>query len=323
MFSYYTKNNFVNILLFVGEQLTTASNHAMVEVAEYKAKLRKLRQQLEEKTEQWSEVREELEKLQVTSDKLKSENLELCQDARAAKTYRDELDVLRERAEKVDKLEAELLRYKDKMNDIEFFKSRVEELREDNRILVETKDMLEEQLASSRKRSEKILELENDIIRFKGDIERFQHEKDTDRARIKDLQEENAALVLSQKNSHSESQSLMAEMEAMKGSSGKDLNLLSEQLGKDAVSRVHRLELENQRLLRELEAARVKMEKEAHHEQESESRKINSTIAKLEEQVNIFFSDSFITLLETVISTVIESDKGAIRLNPAVNLIQQ
>ena len=35
----------------------------------------------------------------------------MCQDARAAKTYRDELDVLRERAEKVDKLEAELLRY--------------------------------------------------------------------------------------------------------------------------------------------------------------------------------------------------------------------
>ena len=178
----------------------------MVEVAEYKAKLRKLRQQLEEKTEQWSEVREEHEKLQEITDKLKSENLELCQDARAAKTYRDELDVLRERAEKVDKLEAELLRYKDKMNDIEFFKSRVEELREDNRILVETKEMLEEQLASARKRSERILELENDIIRFKGEIERFGHEKDNDRARIKDLQEENAALLLSQKTSLNESQ---------------------------------------------------------------------------------------------------------------------
>ena len=73
----------------------------MVEVAEYKAKLRKLRQQLEEKTEQWSEVREEVEKLQEMTDRLKSDNLELCQDARAAKTYRDELDVLRERAEKV------------------------------------------------------------------------------------------------------------------------------------------------------------------------------------------------------------------------------
>ena len=57
--------------------------------------------------------------------------------------------MLREMAEKMDKLEGELLRYKDKMNDIE---SRVEELREDNRILVETKEMLEEQLAGSRRR---------------------------------------------------------------------------------------------------------------------------------------------------------------------------
>ena len=35
------------------------------------------------------------------------------------------------------------------MNDIDFFNSHVE----DNRILVETKEMLEEQLAGSRKRS--------------------------------------------------------------------------------------------------------------------------------------------------------------------------
>ena len=97
---------------------------------------------MEEKTEQLSETREELEKVQTVSSRyspplsswyspsstiilkvqtsilpssfplprLKTENLELCQDARAAKTYRDELDVLRERAEKVDKLESELLR---------------------------------------------------------------------------------------------------------------------------------------------------------------------------------------------------------------------
>ena len=161
-----------------GDKLTAATSNAMVEVAEYKAKLRKLRQQVEEKTEQLSETREELEKVQAVSSRLKTENLELCQDARAAKTYRDELDVLRERAEKVDKLEAELLRYKDKMNDIEFFKSRVEELREDNRILVETKEMLEEQLAGSRKRCEAVLGLENDLIRVQGDLERLQHERE-------------------------------------------------------------------------------------------------------------------------------------------------
>ena len=161
-----------------GDKLTAATSNAMVKVAEYKAKLRKLRQQVEEKTEQLSETREELEKVQAVSSRLKTENLELSQDARAVKTYRDGLDVLREQAEKVDKLEAELLRYKDKLNDIEFFKSRVEELREDNRILVETKEMLEDQLAGSRKRCEAVLGLENDLIRVQGDLERLQHERE-------------------------------------------------------------------------------------------------------------------------------------------------
>ena len=69
----------------------------------------------------------------------------------------------------------------------------------------------------------------------------------------------------------------------MKGSSGKDLNLLSEQLGKDAVSRVHKLELENQRLLRELEAA--KADKVVVHEQEAETRKVHANLIKLEDQV--------------------------------------
>jgi len=271
-----------------GDKLTAASSNAMVEVAEYKAKLRKLRQQVEEKTEQLSETREELEKVQTVSSRLKTENLELCQDARAAKTYRDELDVLRERAEKVDKLEAELLRYKDKMNDIEFFKSRGEELREDNRILVETKEMLEEQLAGSRKRCEAVLGLENDLIRVQGDLERLQHEREVDRNKIKDLQEENTALGLSQKNSLSASQTLQAEMEAMKGSvTSKDLNLLSEQLGKDAVTRVHRLELENQRLQRELEAAKtqcLKTEKNSAYELEVETRRVTLEVSRLEEQ---------------------------------------
>lgn len=74
----------------------------------------------------------------------------------------------------------------------------------------------------------------------------------------------------------------------MKGNYGKDLNILSEQLGKDAVSRVHRLELENQRLQRELEAAKTdrnKIEKEAAYEFEMENKKVQASISRLEEQV--------------------------------------
>ena len=70
-----------------------------------------------------------------------------------------------------------MLRYKDKMNDIEFFKSRVEELREDNSIIVETKEMFEEHLAGSRKPCEVVLELENDFIKSKGELERLQHDR--------------------------------------------------------------------------------------------------------------------------------------------------
>ena len=76
-------------------------------------------------------------------------------------------------------------------------------------------------------------------------------------------------------------------MEAMKGSSsGKDLNILSEQLGKDAVSRVHRLELENQRLMRELESAKTKVDREGASEMESENKRVQASVVKLEEQVN-------------------------------------
>lgn len=34
----------------------------------------------------------------------------------------------------MDKLESDIQKYRDKINDIEFFKSRVDELREDNRL---------------------------------------------------------------------------------------------------------------------------------------------------------------------------------------------
>lgn len=53
------------------------------------------------------------------------------------------------------------------MNDDEFYKNRVEELREDNKNLSETIEMLEEQLSRARKRSEQALSLETEIIKYK------------------------------------------------------------------------------------------------------------------------------------------------------------
>ena len=54
---------------------------------------------------------------------------------------------------------------------MEFYKARVEELREDNAILVETKNMLEDQLGASQKRVESVVDLENELIKYRQQVD--------------------------------------------------------------------------------------------------------------------------------------------------------
>lgn len=114
-------------------------NHVVVELADLKSKLRKLRQELEEKSEAFIEVKEELDHKASQYEKLRTESHEWYTEARRAAAYRDEVDILRERAERADRFEVEIQKLREKLGDAEFYKSRVEELREDNRMLMETK----------------------------------------------------------------------------------------------------------------------------------------------------------------------------------------
>lgn len=77
---------------------------------------------------------------------------------------------MRERAERADKLDIEVQRYRERLADAEFYKVRVDELREDNRVLIETREMLESQLARARQRADHVLELEAEIIACKQNI---------------------------------------------------------------------------------------------------------------------------------------------------------
>ena len=56
----------------------------------------------------------------------------------------------------MDSLEDEIGRYRDKISDTHFYKSRAEELRDDNAMLQETKHMLDQQLCAARKRGEQV-----------------------------------------------------------------------------------------------------------------------------------------------------------------------
>ncbi|KAG7228513.1 hypothetical protein INR49_007687 [Caranx melampygus] len=230
---------------------TESRQHLSVELADAKAKIRRLRQELEEKSEQLLDTRQELENMEVELKRLQQESYQLLSDARSARAYRDELDALREKAIRVDKLESELSRYKERLHDIEFYKARVEELKEDNQILLETKTMLEEQLDASRTRSDKLHLLEKENLQLKSKIHDLEMERDMDRKRMEELLEENLVLEMAQKQSMDESLHLGWELEQLSKTPE-----LTEEVNELTSSRLLKLEKDNQTLLKTVEELR-------------------------------------------------------------------
>lgn len=55
-----------------------------------------------------------------------SQNIQLAASARSARAYLDELDSLREKGSRVERLEMELMRFREKLKDADFYKARME-----------------------------------------------------------------------------------------------------------------------------------------------------------------------------------------------------
>uniref|UniRef100_A0A8C8RBP3 Coiled-coil domain containing 88A n=1 Tax=Pelusios castaneus TaxID=367368 RepID=A0A8C8RBP3_9SAUR len=212
--------------------------------------------QMEEKTEQLLDCKQELEQMETELKRLQQENMNLLSDARSARVYRDELDALREKAIRVDKLESEVSRYKERLHDIEFYKARVEELKEDNQVLLETKTMLEDQLEGTRARSDKLHELEKENLQLKAKLHDMEMEHDIDRKKIEELMEENMTLEMAQKQSMDESLHLGWELEQMNRTtelSEAPRKSLGHEVNELTSSRLLKLEKENQSLLKTVE----------------------------------------------------------------------
>ncbi|XP_070775954.1 protein Daple [Enoplosus armatus] len=244
--------------------------HLSVELADTKAKLRRYRQELEEKTEQLMDSKHEVERLDQESQKLKQENQSLSCEARSVRVYRDEVDSLRERAGRVDRLETELTRCKEKLNDVHFYKTRVEELREDNLTLMETKVLLEEQLSASRGRWDKLHTLEKDNLLLRAKIHDLEMERDNERQRLEELVEENMLLEIGQKQSMNESAHLGWELEQLTknhdNTNTETRKSLVHELNECVSSRVLKLEKEN----RELQASIERLKEDNHLLQEQQ-----------------------------------------------------
>ncbi|XP_041327817.1 protein Daple isoform X3 [Pyrgilauda ruficollis] len=266
--------------------------HLAVELADTKAKLRRIRQELEEKSEQLADSKHEVEQLTLELQKIKQENMHLASDARSARAYRDELDSLRERANRVERLEMELVRCKEKLHDVEFYKARMEELREDNIVLIETKAMLEEQLTMARARGDKLHELEKENLQLKSKLHDVELDRDTDKKRIEELLEENMVLEIAQKQSMNESAHLGWELEQLSKST--DLADTRKsfvfELNECASSRILKLEKDNQSLqntIQELRDASLTSRESSLKfvELEKENQQLSKKIEKLQNQI--------------------------------------
>ncbi|XP_073725684.1 protein Daple [Misgurnus anguillicaudatus] len=266
--------------------------HLAVELAETKAKLRRSRQELEEKTEQLIDAKNEIERFDAEIQKLKQENMQLLAEARSVRAYRDEFDALRERAGKVDRLETELGRCKERLNDVHFYKTRIEEMREDNLTLLETKSMLEEQLTAARGRCDKLHELEKENLQLRSKLHDIEIDRDSDKKRLEELLEENMLLEISQKQSMNESAHLGWELEQL--SKNNDVNEARKSFGfelnESASSRLLKLEKENQCLqntIQELREASINMEEGQQHalELEKENQSLSKKLERLQSQL--------------------------------------
>ncbi|CAK9824149.1 CCDC88A [Anthophora retusa] len=262
------------------------NHHYAVELADWKSRVRKQRQELEEKTETLLECKEELEYHKMLVTKLKQENQELMHEARTAKSYRDELDAVVERADRADRLELEVVRYREKLTDIEFYKTRIEELREDNRVLMETREMLEDQLNSSRRRADKVLELESEIIKYKQSLNDMALERAAEKEKYQELVEENTQLHKLTKAAANEA--ALAGSISDSDEPAHDDNRLSEQLTNNAQTRALKLELENRRLVTLIDS----LKENSFHENssrvlelEKEKKKLSLKIESLSDNI--------------------------------------
>uniref|UniRef100_A0A8C5CLG7 HOOK N-terminal domain-containing protein n=1 Tax=Gadus morhua TaxID=8049 RepID=A0A8C5CLG7_GADMO len=233
------------------EHTKEEKHHLSVELADNKAKLRRFRQEL----------------LFIRGNKLwlytmvmcgSIQNQSLSTEARFVRAYQDEMDSMKERAARVDRLEAELTRCKEKLNDVHFYKSRVEELRGDNLTLMETKVLLEDQLSASRGRCEKLHAVEKDNLLMRAKIHDVEMERDSERRRLEELVEENMLLEIGQKQSMNESAHLGWELEqlAKNHDNTETRKSLIHELNEGVSSRLLKLEKENRELQDSIEKLR-------------------------------------------------------------------
>lgn len=159
---------------FIGLDRSEIDRQA-AEIDKLKSDIKQLKDSLDDTEMHLEKCTKDLTAHKDMLEKCKIENQELLQEAQKAKTYRDELDVANEKVEKVERLERELARCKEKIASQSGLKERVHELNKQNQLLAKTKEVMEEdmnkKLAKLNKQNE---DYRNRINEMNGKIEELQ-----------------------------------------------------------------------------------------------------------------------------------------------------
>ncbi|KAM9849461.1 coiled-coil domain containing 88A isoform 2-T2 [Aulostomus maculatus] len=165
-----------------------------LQLADSKAKLRRLKQQLEDKGDQVLDYKHENQNMEEQIRKLQKQNRSLQGEVRGMRALRDELDCARERAGRTEQLQTELQSCKHRLRSLEVTRTQLKEQQQLCAALQETKVLLEEQLADARARCSSLRELERDNLLLRQRIIDVEAERDTERQRVDELLEMNMSL---------------------------------------------------------------------------------------------------------------------------------
>ncbi|XP_067313377.1 coiled-coil domain containing 88A isoform X2 [Pseudorasbora parva] len=244
-----------------------------VQLAEGKAKLRRLKQELEDKGDQLMDYKQEMQTMEEEIKKLQKENRSLQVEVRLSRGLKDELDCLRERAARVEQLQAELKNCTHRLRSMELYRTQLKEQQQYCASLQENKALLDEQLADARARCTALRELEKENLLLRQKLVDMEGERDVERQRVDemlemnmslqvDLKRQNHSVGVSQRVTHQ--QFLQSELESdddvQEIMPEIDLKPLSEEVNEASSLRLLGAENENAELRRRLELLQAEQE---------------------------------------------------------------
>ncbi|XP_058161220.1 coiled-coil domain-containing protein 88B [Dasypus novemcinctus] len=172
------------------------SHHLALQLANAKAQLRRLRQELEEKAEVLLDSQAEMQGLEAEIRRLRQETQALSGQAKRAELYREEAEALRERAARLPRLQEELRRCRERLQAAETCQGQLEEERVLSGTLQASKALLEEQLEAARERGARLHETQRENLLLRTRLGEAHAELDSLRHQVDQLAEENVELEL-------------------------------------------------------------------------------------------------------------------------------